>query len=314
MGNIYYFGYSKPSTGGDYINIQHVIALEKLGFPVKMVYDCGYPASDALPRNSQCIQDTQFRENDYFVIGENDIQVIQFACSLKSKIILHNQNNYYFFSTIISLLGLETGPLNSSMCLSDVSAKVLIDAGYKGEVSVVKPFLPSYFQPRKKRLSIAFAPRKLPLLCKSVIAAFRSMYPEYSAVEWTLIENVDRESVAKILSESAIYASFSNLESFNLSTLEAMKCGCIVVGDHGGGGSEYKNEYANESNGLWVRADDIISYSKKIAEAIKLFKEHGEANYLSKNAITTAEGFSEEKFNQSLENFWSTKVTKLKHR
>lgn len=45
--------------------------------------------------------------------------------------------------------------------------------------------------------------------------------------------------VAEILGETAIFLSFSNREGFFLPSAEAMACGCIVAGYHGGGGREY---------------------------------------------------------------------------
>jgi glycosyltransferase involved in cell wall biosynthesis len=132
------------------------------------------------------------------------------------------------------------------------------------------------------------------------------MFPNYLDIEWVAIENMDRENVARLLSESAIYASFASIESLGLSALEAMKCGCVVVGDHGGGGSEY----ANKENGFWVRADELILYSRKIADAIKLFEKFGADNPVSNAAIRSANEFRIENFYEVLENFWLNRVSK----
>lgn len=306
MGNIYYFGYPTPTTGGDFVNIDHVLALNKLGFTAKIIYDGQYSVSSKLPKNSQPIQSINFREDDYFVVPENDYRLLKFAHNLKSKLIIHNQNNYYLFNAVNSVLGLEHKRFDTIICPSDVSAKMLIEAGYRGEVAVIKPYLPSYFAPQKKKLRIAFSPRKLPIQSGALLTTFRSMFPNYLNIEWVAIKNMDRESVANLLSESAIYASFSNLESLGLSTLEAMKCGCIVVGDHGGGGSEY----ANKENGLWVRADELITYSRKIVDAIELFQKFGADNSLSVAAIKSANVFSSENFLNSLESFWLKRASK----
>jgi glycosyltransferase involved in cell wall biosynthesis len=183
---------------------------------------------------------------------------------------------------------------------------MLFDAGYRGEIAVIKPYVPSYFSPQKKKLKIAFSPRKLPIQSRALLTVFHSMFTNYLDIEWVAIENMDRKNVARLLSESAIYASFASIESLGLSALEAMKCGCIVVGDHGGGGSEF----ANKENGFWVRADELISYSRKIAEAIELFKKFGEKNTISVAAIKSANAFSFENFHRSLENFWLDKASK----
>lgn len=306
MGNIYYFGYSTPTTGGDFVNIDHVLALNKLGFSAKIVYDGNHPMSGKLPKNSQPIQSINFQEHDYFVVPENDFQLLEFAYSLKSELIIHNQSNFYFFNAVNSVLGLEHKRFNTIICPSDVSAKTLVDAGYRGEIAVIKPYLPSYFSPQKKKLKIAFSPRKLPIQSRALLTTFHSMFPNYSDIEWVAIENADREAVARLLSESAIYASFASIESLGLSALEAMKCGCIVVGDHGGGGSEY----ANKENGFWVRADELILYSRKIADAIELFEKFGADNPVSNAAIISANEFRLENFYGALEKFWLNRISK----
>ena len=104
MDNIYYFGYPTPTTGGDFVNIDHVLALNKLGFSAKIIYDGKHSVSSKLPKNSQPIQSINFREHDYFVVPENDYRLLEFAHNLKSKLIIHNQNK--------ELVAKATGTLN----------------------------------------------------------------------------------------------------------------------------------------------------------------------------------------------------------
>ena len=46
-------------------------------------------------------------------------------------------------------------------------------------------------------------------------------------------------AVADILRESQVFLSFGHPEGFGLPPAEALACGCLVIGYHGGGGREY---------------------------------------------------------------------------
>ena len=303
MSKIYYFGYPTPTTGGDVLNIEHVTTLQDCGFPAQMVYPGPRAEHEKLPRNSIPLEEAPFSEKDYLVIPENDASLFRSARAVSSRVIIHNLNTYYFLGTIGSLGELDRNKFDTVICASGVSAKLLVDAGYAGSVHVIHPGLPDYFVPAKKQLRITFAPGKLPVESAAVMGAFRQMFPQHASIEWCPVMNLERRELAKVLSESAVYAAFCNLESLSLSILEAMKSGCIVVGDYGGGGAEY----ATKRNGMWVRADDIVEFSKKVSEAVELFLRDGENNRLSAEGMRAAQQFSSGNFREQLTAFWSTR-------
>ena len=304
MSKIYYFGYPVPATGGDALNIEHVRTLQEIGLPAQMVYPGPRAEHEKLPPNSIPLEEAPFSADDYLVVPENDVSLIRSARAVPSRVVIHNLNTYYFLGTIVSLGELDQKKFDTIVCASRVSAKMLLDTGYTGSVHVIHPGLPDYFVPAKKRLRIAFAPGKLPVESAAVMGAFRQMFPRHAGIEWCPVVNLARRELAKMLSESAIYAAFCNLESLSLSILEAMKSGCIVVGDHGGGGAEY----ATKKNGMWVRASSIVEFSNKLAEAVDLFLRDGENNRLSTESIRTAQQFSSGNFREQLTDFWSERI------
>jgi len=306
MSRIYYFAYVKPKTGGDFLNIEHVTTLQDCGFPAQMVYPGERAQHEALPRNSEPINEILFTKDDHLVIPENEASLINSARGVPSRVVIHNLNTYYFLNAIRSLGELDQKKFDTALCCSRVSASMLVDSGYRGAVHVIHPGLPDYFSPSKKRLRIAFAPSKLPIESGAVLAAFRQMFPEHAGVELYPLMNLDRKELANVLAESAIYAAFGCLESLSLSILEAMKSGCIVVGDHGGGGAEY----ATEHNGFWVRASDVIRFSRKLAEAVNLFLQDGADNRISVNGVRTAEKFNSKDFRKNLTAFWASRIRK----
>lgn len=257
-----------------------------------------------LPAGSTPIKDTYISPNDYFVIPENDSRVIAFARNLPCHIVIHNQNTFYLLNAIRSIDDLESDKFSDIICPSKFSANMLLDTGYKGSVTVIYPSLPDYFVPARKILKVAYSPRKLPVESNAVITMFRSIFPQYAKIEWQPILDLERREVARILGEAAIYAAFSNLESLSLSVLEAMKSGCIVVGDHGGGGLDY----ATETNGLWGSANAVAQYARNVGDAISLFQAHGENNPVALAATYAACNFSVDALRQSLESYWGVRV------
>ena len=58
---------------------------------------------------------------------------------------------------------------------------------------------------------------------------------------WTVqpIDKMSPPQVAEMMRQSAFFLSFGHPEGFPIPPLEAMACGCVVVGYHGRGGREY---------------------------------------------------------------------------
>lgn len=89
-----------------------------------------------------------------------------------------------------------------------------------------------------KKKQITFMPRKRSEDSKKILAALKAR-----AVlnDWTVVplDGLSAREVANVMRESMIFLSFSKREGFGLPPLEAMACGCLVVGFHGHGGAEF---------------------------------------------------------------------------
>ena len=82
------------------------------------------------------------------------------------------------------------------------------------------------------------------------------------------IRKKTENEVAQILRDSLIFLSFGKEEGFSLPPFEAMLCGCVVIGYHGGGGREYfKPEFSYP-----VESGDIIGFVRKIEEAVSFHR------------------------------------------
>jgi glycosyltransferase involved in cell wall biosynthesis len=58
-------------------------------------------------------------------------------------------------------------------------------------------------------------------------------------------KDLTQADLSQRMQSACYYVHVNTPEGWNQSALEAMACGCIVVGTHGGGGEEYMRSYSN---------------------------------------------------------------------
>jgi Glycosyl transferases group 1 len=189
--------------------------------------------------------------------------------------IIFNQNCYYTFRGY---------PINTDMVVNPYKSKktiatIVASKDAENYIKYAFPDLPTYrirlginaeifnFSQNKKK-QIAFMPRKLRDDVEQVIniLKIRSNIKEWTFVE---IDNQSESDVARILKESSIFLSFNHREGFGLPPVEAMACGCVVIGYEGGAGKEYfKDEFS-----FSVQEGNIIEFVKKIENVINDFSD-----------------------------------------
>jgi Glycosyl transferases group 1 len=139
------------------------------------------------------------------------------------------------------------------------------------------PILPYAIDPTRfrsaaaKRRQVAFMPRKLRQDAAFIEAAFKRRHPRFADVPWVPIDKATQAVAAHIMGESAVFLSLSHKESFGLPPLEAMACGCLVAGYHGGGG----REYMMPENGWWAETGDWMACVDGIAAALETYDKRG---------------------------------------
>jgi hypothetical protein len=291
---VYFPFFVPPATGGDFIAIDHITTLNRLGFAAKALYlrnDRGY-LQFSVPVVSG---DVRLNEHDIVVIGEIHKHLFDRIRPMNCIKVLHNQNPFYTFMGFDSVPQLNEYPLAYVLTTSSYTKKLLHGLGVSKPILVVRPFIPAYFSPGEKVLQIAYTTYKRGFEPSFVIGAFKSRRPELAHIPWVELRNMTRPECARIMAQSAIYAAFPLLEGLGLMNLEAMASGCQIVGYTGSGGIEY----ATHENGVWIEEGDHEAFVLGLKEACELFSAKARNPYIE-NGISTARRYSQEAFEQQV--------------
>ena len=292
-------------SGGVKAIYHHVSHLVKNGYPAFVVHN----KTGFSPSWMKCKVPTLYIEEDFRVFP-NDIVVIpeDYRAALDAFRNIHVrkyvfcQNHFYIFKGLLKERGWEDFGISGVFCSSEIiSGFVRFVFGYD-EVPIVHYAIPlEPFKPREKRFQIAYMPRKRAPEIDFIKNLFNRVYPEYKEISWICIDKVEEEKAAQILGESAIFLSTSLYEGFGLPPVEAMACGCIVVGFHGYGGLEY----AREENGFWCEEGNIIECAKTLGRVLSIFdNDHERIDSIRQQALKTAVEYTPDRQEKDLIDFW----------
>jgi glycosyltransferase involved in cell wall biosynthesis len=147
----------------------------------------------------------------------------------------------------------------------------------------IDPQLFSFQANKKKQICFSRIKNEADAMQVINILKFRGVLKDYEIVPFI---NKPQNEVAQIYKDSLLLLSFGYPEGFGLPPAEAMACGCVAIGFHGGGGKEFfKPEFSYP-----IKQGDIIGFARTVEEVIKAYesnpaaileKGHLAANYIS---------------------------------
>ena len=297
---------SHVPSGGVKTIYSHVSHLVKNGYPAFVVHnqtgfkppwlECNVPILHSADK------DFQLSPKDIIVIPEDYREALEALREINIKKYIFCQNHFYIFKglrkdTTWADLDLDV------FCSSEIINKFLQSVFDYDSVPIIHYAIHlELFKPRKKKLQIAYMPRKRPSELDFIRNLFNRLYKQYKEVPWVCIDKVNEAKVAQILSESAIFLSTSLYEGFGLPPIEAMACGCIVVGFHGGGGLEY----ASSENGYWCEEGDIIKFVRTLGHVVSLIDNNDKkVNKVRNRALKKAREYTFDRQEGELLDFWS---------
>lgn len=141
----------------------------------------------------------------------------------------------------------------------------------------IDPKLFSYQADKKKQICFSRIKNEVDAMQVINILKFRGVLKDYEIVPFI---NRPQGEVAQIYKDSLLLLSFGYPEGFGLPPAEAMACGCIAIGFHGGGGREFfKPEFSYP-----IEQGDIIEFARTVEEVIQSY-ENNPAPILEKGRI-----------------------------
>lgn len=256
-------------TGGIKVSYRCVEMLAEAGYEAAVWQPAGKP--DWLETTASVITDPviNLRPEDILVFPEalNPPFVEILRKTIVTRKVLFCQNPYNLFNNayVPKQTPKELG-FSDILCVSGVSRGFLSRIfGYDDIATMTISIDGKTFAPQRKRMQIAYAPRKLRWHADLIAKIFRAKFPEMRDIPWVAIDGVPEARAAEIMGQSAVYLATGQFESCPLMALEAMSAGCAVVGYHGYGGLEY----ATPHNGIWHYNDEIEEVVDGLYHAVK---------------------------------------------
>jgi len=263
--------------GGVKVLYRHVDVLNRNGFSASIMHKKKGFRSTWFDNKTRVvyIPDVKINKFDYLIIPEfYGYGIADIEKGIKK--IIFNQGAYLTFIHY----PIDAHNTKTPYVHKEIIAAIVVSEDSRKYLKYVFPRLkifrtrnginPSLFNycARKKR-QIAFMPKKLfeDTVQIANILRLKGLLKNFRLVP---IQNKNEYEVAGILKESLIFLSFSCQEGCPLPPMEAMACGCTVIGYTGRGGKEYfKPEFS-----FPVEDGDIIGFAKTVEKVIKQYEKN----------------------------------------
>jgi glycosyltransferase involved in cell wall biosynthesis len=275
-------------TGGIKQLYRHVDILNKNGFKASIIHSkrkfrCTWFENDT---NISYLAKTKMEKPDYLVVPEiygelfsNEIKVgglnrkLKEFINLAKNTVIFNQCCYLSFNGY----SIAKDDINPFWLSKSVIATIVVSEDSRQYMHYVFPNIRTFrirnsidpklfsYQYEKKK-QICFMSRKLRDDVTQVIniLKYRNFLGDFKLIP---IENRTEQEVAEIMKDSLIFLSFSYREGCPLPPMEAMMCGCLVIGYDGRGGREYFNNELSYP----IDGGDIISFAKTVEEVVRCY-------------------------------------------
>lgn len=309
---IYYVTNGIHITGGQLVNLDHVSHLRALGYDARFLVvrppgETPGQFTPAFPPGLEAPWQWRVHDltaDDILVVGEMFGHGALVLKDTPARKVIHNQGPYYSFRAFSDLWAYRRWGCERMILPSQRSADMLRRMGWTEALHVVRPALDPVFTATEpavdRRLQVVTVGRKRPEEVRLLRGILLSQRPDLADVPWLDLLGVSRAEVARTLAESAIFLATGQSEGLGLPPLEAMACGALVIGFHGGGGQEY----ATPENGEWFDDGRHFEIVEMLARRIDQWRAGERFTARTAAGRATAAGFSREGFEAQLASAW----------
>jgi glycosyltransferase involved in cell wall biosynthesis len=223
---------------------------------------------------------TRVVSSTQIAVGHRDVIVVPeiFGRSIRDlpqniRQVIFNQNAFLALDSLVreplEVESYKNNPnLTAVLAVSEQNAAAIQYAFPGVPVRRVRPGLDPalYYSPtRPKCRRIAFMPRKRTHDAAQVLALL-NLRGNLRGWEIVAIDRRTEIEVADLLRTSQIFLSFSESEGFGLPPLEALACGCLVVGYNGFGG----REFFQQPFAIAIEDGDIFAFARAVEDVVHL--------------------------------------------
>lgn len=268
----YYCGANAQPTGGNKIVYRHVDLLARAGLDAWVYHPIDGFAYTGLVQDLRVVSPSTIvaRRADLFVLPEDaGPGLAAFAPGMRK--LIFNQNTYYSFRHFgldpLALPPYERADVIGAMVVSEDNQRYLRFAfpGLACERLVLSLNfeLFAYVPWHRKRRQIAYMTRKNQ---DDVAQVLKILASRGRLADWRLvpIEGCPEYEVARILRESRLFLAFGHPEGLSLSNLEALACGCRLIGYSGRAG----RDYFGATGSIEIEVGDILGFCKAVEEFV----------------------------------------------
>ena len=298
-------------TGGQFVNLDHVLALRRLGYDARFWFiRVNAPIADfrpAFPPGQEApwqVEPPELAPDDVVVVGEMFGAGALAVREARVRKVVHNQGPYLSFEAFVDMQAFRDWGCEAMVCPSEHAAGMLRRIGWDRPLHVVRPALHPVFAPDpavQRHRAIAAVTTKRGHELRLIRGVFRSLRPDLAKVRWIGISGLPREEVAFRMKSCEIFLALGEREGLGLPPLEALATGALVAGFHGGGGKAY----ATAENGDWFDDDRHVEIAQALISLIDRLNAGESFEARRKAGFAAAAGFSRPGFEAQLAAAWA---------
>lgn len=333
-------------TGSLVYTYEMALALKKLGYKVKMLYqlDNEYTEREIKKRQSKGTYNkmdeqifcgvsewmgTEYGELEHVNISKEGawsvapsdfLFIPEVFSSLMSQTFIHKipcqryvllQN----FDYVTDFIPFGTQWINfgirDCVATTELQANLIKDVMPYVRTTVINPYIPEYFRKpiQPKNLIVNVISKKQSDVNK-LMKTFYWKYPMYKFISFKDLRGMNREHYAEQLKEGAITIWIDENTSFGYGALEAMRCGNIVIGKFPENVQEWMVDEDGEllDNVIWF--DNMTQLPEVLSKVIGSWMQDEIPSELIESMERTNQLYKKSEYDKNISNFINDIVTK----
>ena len=333
-------------TGSLVYTYEMALALKKLGYNVKMLYqlDNEYSEREIKKRQSKGTYNkmdeqifcgvsewmgTEYGELEHVNISKEGawsvapsdfLFIPEVFSSLMSQTFIHKipcqryvllQN----FDYVTDFIPFGTQWINfgirDCVATTELQANLIKDVMPYVRTTVINPYIPEYFRKpiQPKNLIVNVISKKQSDVNK-LMKTFYWKYPMYKFISFKDLRGMNREHYAEQLKEGAITIWIDENTSFGYGALEAMRCGNIVIGKFPENVQEWMVDEDGEllDNVIWF--DNMTQLPEVLSKVIGSWMQDEIPSELIESMERTNQLYKKSEYDKNISNFINDIVTK----